>query len=355
MIRNPTPGNISLLTSLALALLVSGVVYAVNPEFNDVIISFAVVLVSSFILFFLAIEVFIYRKIKLIYKTIHRLKTQRHLTDALRETSLKHNPIDDVNEEVVNWAKSQATEIEQLRKLEAFRKEFLGNVSHELKTPIFNIQGYIHTLLDGAIDDPEVNIRFLKKAAKSLDRLSDLVEDLISISQLETGQMKMEMEKFDIHALTLDIFEAMEMRAKEKGVDLVFKEGCDKPFWVYADKYRIRQVLVNLIVNSIKYGKANEGRTLVSFYDMDENLLIEVADNGEGIDAIHLPRLFERFYRVDRHRSRDEGGSGLGLAIVKHIIEAHNQTINVRSKIGVGTTFGFTLRKGSNEKAVAVL
>ena len=253
---------------------------------------------------------------------------------------------------MLEWARSQANEIEQLRKLEAFRKEFLGNVSHELKTPIFNIQGYIHTLLDGAIDDPEVNIRFLKKAGKSLDRLSDLVEDLISISQLETGQLKMEMEKFDIHALCVDIYEALEMRAGEKGIELTFKEGCDKPFWVYADKARIRQVLVNLIVNSVKYGKQG-GRTLISFYDMDENILIEVADNGEGIEAVHLPRLFERFYRVDRHRSREEGGSGLGLAIVKHIIEAHNQTINARSKVGSGTTFGFTLRKAGNEKSAA--
>lgn len=352
MIRNPTPGNISLFTSLLLALLVSGVVYLVNPDISDVFISFAVVLVSSFVFFFLAIEIFIYRKIKLIYKTIHRLKTQRHLGDALRETSLRHNPIDEVNEEVLSWAKSQRSEIEELRKLELFRKEFLGNVSHELKTPIFNLQGYIHTLIDGAIDDPEVNMRFLKKAAKSLDRLSDLVEDLISISQLETGQLKMEMEKFDIHALTLDIFDALEMRANEKNVKLNFKEGCNKPFWVFADKNRIRQVLVNLIVNSIKYGK-QDGITLVSFYDMDEHILTEVADNGEGIEAQHIPRLFERFYRVDRHRSRDEGGSGLGLAIVKHILEAHNQTINARSKIGDGTTFGFTLRKAGTEKHIS--
>ncbi|HYG15545.1 MAG TPA: ATP-binding protein [Bacteroidia bacterium] len=349
MIRNPTPGKISLFTSLILALLVSSVLYLFTGEIGDLYIAFPLLFVISFILFYLAIEIFIYRKIKLIYKTIHRLKTQRHLSDALLKPVLGHNPIEDVNQEVLDWAASQRTEIEQLRKLELFRKEFLGNVSHELKTPIFNIQGYIHTLLDGAIDDPDVNIRFLKKAAKSLDRLSDLVEDLISISQLETGQLKMEMEKFDIHALTSDIFESLEMRAREKGVTLIFKEGCDKPFWVFADKYRIRQVLVNLIVNSIKYGRT-DGRALVSFYDMDENILIEVADNGEGIEEQRLTRLFERFYRVDKHRSRDEGGSGLGLAIVKHIIEAHSQTINVRSRIGMGTTFGFTLRKASAEK-----
>jgi len=352
MIRNPTPSNISLLTSLVLALLVSGVVYLVNPDINDAFIAFGVVAVAAFTLFYFAIEIFIYRKIKLIYKTIHKLKTERHLSNAFRQSSFSfnHNPIEEVNQEVLDWTNSQANEIEQLRRLETFRKEFLGNVSHELKTPIFNIQGYIHTLLDGAIDDPEVNIRFLKKAGKSLDRLSDLVEDLISISQLETGQMKMEIEKFDIHALTLDILEALEMRAEEKSIKFIFKEGCDKPFWVLADKNRIRQVLVNLVVNSVKYGRLN-GKTIISFYDMDENILTEVADNGEGIEADHIPRLFERFYRVDRHRSREEGGSGLGLAIVKHIIEAHNQTINARSKMGAGTTFGFTLRKASSDKS----
>jgi two-component system phosphate regulon sensor histidine kinase PhoR len=254
------------------------------------------------------------------------------------------DPINEMEKEVRGWAEDESKEIEQLRTMERYRKEFLGNVSHELKTPIFNIQGYINTLLDGAIDDPEVTIRFLKKAAKSTDRIASLVEDLESISQLESGFLTMELEEFDINELIHDVFESLSMRAAEKNARIDFKEGCDVPFIVEADKDRIRQVITNLLVNSIKYGKEN-GYTLIGLYDMDENVLIEVTDNGIGIEEEHLPRLFERFYRVDKSRSRDAGGTGLGLAIVKHIIEAHNQTINVRSTKGIGTTFGFTLKK----------
>ena len=351
MIRNPTPRSIALYTAIAVALLVGGFSIFFNRDWLDGILLFAATGIVSFFFFYYALEIFIYRKIKLIYKNIHRLKTTRYKSSVFNKTGMSGDPISEVNQEVILWAKDQRAEIEELKKLENFRKEFLGNVSHELKTPIFNIQGYIHTLLDGAIDDPEVNIHFLKKAAKSVDRLCDLVEDLINISQLETGQLKMEMEKFDIHALAKDIFESLEMKAQERNIELSFKEGCDQPFWVYADKYRIRQVLVNLIVNSVKYGKDN-GHTFCAFYDMDENILVEISDNGEGIEERHLPRLFERFYRVDKSRSREAGGNGLGLAIVKHIIEAHEQTINVRSKVGHGTTFGFTLKKAVAEKMV---
>jgi two-component system phosphate regulon sensor histidine kinase PhoR len=253
-----------------------------------------------------------------------------------------------MNKEVISWARDQKQQMEDLKRLADFRKEFLGNVSHELKTPIFNIQGYIHTLIDGAIDDPDVNVRFLRKAAKSADRLSDLVADLLAISQLESGELVMEMERFDMNALVKDVYEQLEVRAKERGISLIIKEGCNKPFWVFGDRYRIRQVILNLVNNSIKYGK-ELGTTTAAFYDMDENILIEIGDNGEGISQDHLPRIFERFYRVDRSRTRESGagGTGLGLAIVKHIIEAHQQTINVRSTIGQGTTFGFTLKKGS--------
>jgi two-component system phosphate regulon sensor histidine kinase PhoR len=250
-----------------------------------------------------------------------------------------------MNKEVISWARDQKEAIDELKRLAEFRKEFLGNVSHELKTPIFNIQGYIHTLIDGALEDPEVNIRFLKKAAKSADRLSDLVADLLAISQLESGELNMEFERFDINSLLKDVYEQLEVRAKERGISLLIKEGCNKPFYVFADRYRIRQVLVNLVGNAIKYGK-EMGTANAAFYDMDENILIEIADNGDGIEQEHLPRIFERFYRVDKSRARESGpgGTGLGLAIVKHIIEAHNQTINVRSTIGHGTTFGFTLK-----------
>jgi two-component system phosphate regulon sensor histidine kinase PhoR len=299
----------------------------------------------SFFLYFYSLEYFIYRKIKLIYKTIHSLKTQRY--DAvLKNFDWDKDPIVEMNKEVIKWARDNRMEIDQLKRLADFRKEFLGNVSHELKTPIFNIQGYLHTLLDGAMADPEVNIRFLQRAAKSAERLSDLVADLLAISQLESGELEMEIERFDINSLVKDVYEQLEEKAKRRHIALLIKDGCNRPFYVQADRYRIRQVLVNLVTNAIKYGKES-GTITAAYYDMDENLLIEIADNGEGIAQEHLPRIFERFYRVSKSRARDNetGGTGLGLAIVKHIIEAHNQTVNVRSTEGAGTTFGFTLTK----------
>lgn len=348
MIRNPKPVIIALIIAAVLAVFVGVSTFIIDGfRPTQALVSAGITLLFSFVLFFYSLEFFIYRKIKLIYKTIHSLKTQKY--DArISNFDWKTDPIANMNKEVINWAKDQREQMEELKRLAEFRKEFLGNVSHELKTPIFNIQGYIHTLIDGALDDPEVNIRFLKKAAKSADRLSDLVADLLAISQLEAGDLQMEPERFDINAMVKDVYEQLEVRAKERGISLLIKEGCNKPFWVYADKYRIRQVIVNLVGNAIKYGK-EYGTATASYYDMDENILIEIADNGDGIEQEHLPRIFERFYRVDKSRSRESGpgGTGLGLAIVKHIIEAHHQTINVRSAIGEGTTFGFTLKKAS--------
>lgn len=343
MIRNPKPLDIAFMISLLLSLILGVVSYFIGEWglLNSVII-FALCFGLSFFLFFYAIEFFIYRKIKLIYKTIHSMKTNKY--DAvLSNYSWNRDPIAEMNKEVIQWASDNKTEMEELKQLADFRKEFLGNVSHELKTPIFNIQGYIHTLLDGALNDPEVNTRFLEKAAKSADRLCDLVDDLLAISQLESGELTMEPERFDINFLVKEVYDQFQNRR----VNLTIKEGCDQPFFVLADKQRIQQVLVNLISNSIKYGKEG-GTTTAAFYDMDENILIEIADNGPGIEQEHLGRIFERFYRIDKSRSREnaEGGTGLGLAIVKHIIEAHYQTINVRSKVGLGTTFGFTLQKG---------
>ncbi len=347
MIRNPKPLYITLFIAAVLSFLIASLNYIMIGDLKQSLIILLVTFVAGFLLFFYSIEYFIYRKIKLIYKTIHSLKTQKY--DAqLSKYSLLNDPISKMNKEVISWARDQKQQMEELKRLADFRKEFLGNVSHELKTPIFNIQGYIHTLIDGAIDDPEVNIRFLQKAAKSADRLSDLVADLLAISQLESGELVMEMERFDMNALVKDVYEQLEVRAKERGISLIIKEGCNKPFWVYGDRYRIRQVVLNLVNNSIKYGK-EFGTTTAAYYDMDENILVEIGDNGEGISQEHLPRIFERFYRVDKSRARESGagGTGLGLAIVKHIIEAHQQTINVRSTIGQGTTFGFTLKKGS--------
>jgi two-component system phosphate regulon sensor histidine kinase PhoR len=346
MIRNPKPITIALVISVILSLFVGIFTFILeNFDWKPAIIATSTTLLFSIFLFFYTIEYFIYKKIKLIYKTIHSLKTQKY--DAkMSNFDWWNDPITNMNREVINWAKDQKEQLDQLKKLADFRKEFLGNVSHELKTPIFNIQGYLHTLIDGAIDDPQVNLRFLQKAVKSADRLSDLVADLLAISQLESGELVMEIDRFDVNALLKDVYEQLEVRAKDRGISLVIKEGCNIPFWVQGDKYRIRQVLVNLVLNAIKYGKDN-GAAIAAYYDMDEHVLIEIADNGEGIPQEHLHRIFERFYRVDKSRARENGpgGTGLGLAIVKHIIEAHGQTINVRSTIGNGTTFGFTLSK----------
>lgn len=342
MNKNPTPNSIAFYTSLLLTLLVGLASYLLFFKIWLTFLLLIFVFLFSYFLFRYAIEIFIYRKIKLVYKNIHSLKV-RKLDPRMSDMNML-DPINEMEKEVRDWAEDKSSEIEQLRTMERYRKEFLGNVSHELKTPIFNIQGYINTLLDGAWDDHEVLIHFLKKAARSTDRIASLVEDLEAISQLESGFLTMEMEIFDINDLIRDIFDSLDFRAAEKNITLDFKEGCDVPFIVEADKDRIRQVVINLIVNSIKYGK-EDGHTLVGLYDMDENILVEVTDNGIGIEEEHLPRLFERFYRVDKSRSRDEGGTGLGLSIVKHIIEAHDQTINVRSTKGVGTTFAFTLKK----------
>jgi two-component system, OmpR family, phosphate regulon sensor histidine kinase PhoR len=343
MTKNPTPKSIAFYTSILVSLLVGFFTYFLEKNLVVLGSIIAISFFSSYFLFLYSIEIFIYRKIKLVYKNIHNLKI-RKLEPSKNPEITSTDPITEVEKEVRDWADDKSIEIAQLRTMETYRKEFLGNVSHELKTPIFNIQGYISTLLDGAMEDPEVLVHFLKKASKSTDRIATLVEDLEAISQLESGFLTMEMEIFDINDLINDIFDSLDFRASEKNITLDFKEGCDRPFIVEADKDRIRQVVVNLIVNSIKYGREN-GYTLVGLYDMDENILVEVMDNGIGIPEEHLPRLFERFYRVDKSRSREEGGTGLGLSIVKHIIEAHNQTINVRSTPGIGTTFGFTLKK----------
>lgn len=341
--KNPSPKKIALIIAFVVSVIATGVVFISLEKKWEIMLLFAVVFLSAYFLIFLLIENFIYRKIKLIYKNIHSLKSGKENETSLRE-KLGDDALENVSREVMEWEQSKSAEIEQLKQVATYRKEFVANVSHELKTPLFNIQGYIHTLLDGAIDDKEVNRIFLDKAVKNVERLVSLVADLEIISQLETGNFLLEKEVFDINSLTHEVYESLEMKAKQKRISLSIKKGCDVPFYVNADKDKIRQVLVNLIDNSMKYGK-EDGSTVVSFYDMDKNILVEITDDGLGIDEAHLPRLFERFYRADKHRSRELGGTGLGLAIVKHIIEAHEQTISVRSRIGVGTTFGFTLEK----------
>lgn len=298
--------------------------------------------ITSYVVIIYILKNFIYKKIKLIYKTIHQQKA----TSAEKMNFVKDdiNIIEDVEKEVNKWAASQEAEIAKYKSWAAYRRRFIGDISHELKTPIFNIQGYLHSLLDGGLEDERVNKKFLKKAVKNVARLHTIVEDLSAISRLETGELHLEMETFDIKVLVLDIIDDLELKAKENNVDLSLKENGTQKVLVIADRESIHQVLMNLIVNSIKYGKVN-GLTEIVFFDMDENILIEIADDGIGIPQINLPHVFDRFYRVDKSRSRLKGGSGLGLSIVKHIIEAHQQAISVRSTPGVGSTFGFTLEK----------
>jgi two-component system, OmpR family, phosphate regulon sensor histidine kinase PhoR len=314
-------------------------------DINVFLLTNLIILPVSYFFYKYILDKFIYEKIRLIYKTIHDQKSPKKASRSLILN--KNNIIEETRRDVLEWAENKTREIDDLMKLEAYRREFMGNVSHELKTPIFNIQGYILTLLDGGMDDPQINRKYLERSEQSIERMISIVEDLEAISRFEAGELRLKFENFDIVALTRSVMEFIEIKAEKKNIRIALARSYDMPIYVYADKQRIQQVLTNLIVNSIKYGTEN-GRTKISFFDMDENILVEVTDSGVGIPREELPRIFERFYRGDRSRTRKggEGGSGLGLAIVKHIIEAHEQTINVRSTLGVGSTFAFTLKKG---------
>jgi len=348
--KNLSPKALTLITAAIIVVVLSIIYILVSFLFYKeiyllpLLISDISVFLVSFFVYNYIIEKLIYAKIKLIYKTIHTFKTPKGAKN--KDLDLNKDVISSVNQDVLNWAQDRKDEIEELKKLETYRREFLGNVSHELKTPLFNIQGYILTLLDGGLDDATINKEYLLKTEKNIDRMVAIVEDLEAISRFESGELQLEFAKFDLVVLTKEILDFLEIKAKKKNIKIYFRQDYDKPIFVYADKEKIRQVLINLIDNSIKYNNDN-GKTKVSFFDMDENVLIEITDNGIGIEAKDIPRLFERFFRIDKSRSRGQGGSGLGLAIVKHIIEAHNQTINVRSTIGVGSTFAFTLKKAN--------
>ena len=304
------------------------------------------IVVFLFTYFFLkkVIESFIYDKIKIIYKTIHSLK--RSKDEDKNRLNITGDTLEMVNQQVLEWGESKTREIEELQNSAKYRRDFIGNVSHELKTPIFNIQGYVLTLLDGGLEDPTINKEYLLRAEKSINRMIAIVEDLEAISHLESGELKLSITRFDIIGLTREVIEFLEIKSQNKNAQVALAENYEKPLFVKADKERIRQVLINLVENAIKYNfRQSEAHTTISFFDMDENILVEVTDNGVGIAQQDLGRIFERFYRIDKGRSREQGGTGLGLAIVKHVIEAHQQTISVRSWPGVGTTFGFTLKK----------
>lgn len=333
-----------LVISFFIAFAISLVSFVYHQDFITSVIYFSVSIVVSFLALNYVFEKFINERIRTIYKLIHNLKLGKDLKEALGDHS-RSDPITDAEREVRDWAKQKASEIDKLKVQAQFRKEFLSNISHEFKTPLFAIQGYLETLQDGLIDeDPVLAKSFLDKASKNLDRLSYLINDLDEISKLESGRIALNIEKFDIIELIRETIDYLDDKAKANQILLSLKVKNNTPILVKADRKKIQQVLTNLIDNSIKYGKAN-GNTSISTFQLFDQILVEVTDDGLGIDEKDLNRVFERFYRTDKSRSRDVGGSGLGLSIVKHIIEAHQQNVHVRSTQGIGTTFAFTLNK----------
>ena len=329
MIRIKTKEGASLWIALLATLIVAGVFLGVHLRGVHLRgLAVAGVLLGTFCIVEL-VALFIIRKyvaykLKPIYSIV--LSRDVHTNEILSE--LKDKRVENIGEELTAWADTNDKEIARLKEAEQFRKQYLGNVAHELKTPIFNIQGYISTLLDGGLEDELINRKYLERAEKSIDRLINIVNDLDTISKLENSMNKLNLEKFDIVALAKEIAEQAEIEADKKHIRISVKgvENLPSPFWVLADKHYIGQVLVNLIINSIRYGKEG-GQTRIRFRDMLDKILVEVEDNGLGIGKEDLPRIFERFYRTDKGRSREQGGTGLGLAIVKHIIEAHGERI----------------------------
>ncbi|MFA6059581.1 MAG: ATP-binding protein [Taibaiella sp.] len=345
--KNTSPAILSFFTALILAVVITLFTLLLKQPWYIDIIAFGLTFIVAYTIYFYTLQYFIYRKIKLIYKFIYQTKATKR-EEFFYQNILPQKSIDEVRKDVERWAIEKRDEIEILQKNELFRKEFLMNLAHELRTPIFTVQGYVHTLLDGAIDDAAVNRKFLSNATKGIQRLVQLADDLDNISKLESGKIPIVQESFVIQELVKDVYEEMMLKAKEKNIEMLKKKGTETSIMVYADKQKVKQVIVNLVENALKYG--NDGGTITTgFYRMDEGrVYIEVSDDGPGIAEHHLSRIFERFYRADRSRSREIGGTGLGLAIVKHIIEAHGQTVTVRSKVGVGSSFGFTLEKGKS-------
>jgi len=340
--KNLSPKQLSALTASLLALPIAVGIYALTGNRVIGLASLLIIFSGSYALILFTLEKFIYRKIKLIYKLIHQTKATRK-EEVYFKYILPQKSIDEVREDVEKWGEKRNEEIELLKKNEAYRKEFLQNLAHEFKTPIFAIQGYVDTLLNGAMEDAVIRKKFLENAAKNVDRLVNLMNDLDEISTLERGEQLLYKQNFVIQDLTREIYESLSIKTHSKNIRTAIKKGCESPVTVFADKEKIRMVLINLVENATKYGKTG-GSIVASFYKIDEkNVLIEISDDGIGIEEEHLSRIFERFYRTDAARSRDKGGTGLGLAICKHIIEAHGQSIHVRSTPDVGTTIGFTL------------
>ncbi len=332
---------LALLLATSIALVTALFLSLVHGADADVLIVASIISFSaSYLLTFVVLEFLIFREINKIYKMMGKLR-KKELSGIVKEKSGALNPLQNINEEIYSFATLKQKEIDELRKLEAFRKEFIADVSHELKTPIFAAQGFVHTLLDGAVNDKNVRNKFLKKAARSLDGLDALVHDLLTLSQIETGDIKMHFEHIDLYKLSQEVVDQFEEKAEKKKINLQLDNHHTK-IMVYADWQRITQVVTNLVSNAINYTPEGGGVS-VSFDIGKKNVTTFVSDTGEGIPPQHFSRIFERFYRVDKSRSRENGGTGLGLAIVKHILEGHGSRAEVESKLGKGSVFSFKL------------
>jgi len=340
--KNFSPNQLSAFTAIVLSIPIAIGITVLTQNWEIGLISLIIIFIGSYGLIQFMLQRFIYRKIKLIYKLIHQTKATKK-EEMYFKYILPQKSMDDVREDVEAWGERRNREIEMLQKNEEFRKEFLQNLAHEFKTPVFAIQGYVDTLLNGAMEDPEVSRKFLRSTARNADRLVNLMNDLDEISKLESGSVLIYKQNFVIQDLVREVFELLSIKTQPKKIRTNIKKGCEIPMVVFADKEKIKQVLINLVENASKYGKEN-GNIVASMYTTDDrHVLVEISDDGIGIEEEHLPRIFERFYRTDSARSRDKGGTGLGLAICKHIIEAHGETMHVRSTPDVGTTIGFTL------------
>lgn len=340
--KNLSPKQLAALTALLMASLIA---FSILLVFSNVKLSASYFIISFISIYFLMhqiLEYFIYRKIKLIYKLIAQTKASKK-EEAYQKYLLPQKGMDDVRDDVEAWAAQKTKEIQVLQSNEAFRKEFLQNLSHEIKTPVFAIQGYLELLADGALEDPSTSNKFVQQAQSNVQRLVQLLNDVDAITNLEMNKDPIVQQSFIIQDIINEAVNNLSVKWIKKNIQFQFKKGSESPTYVYADKNKIYQVIVNILSNAAKYGKI-DGSIIASVYKMeDQKILIEISDDGIGIAEEHLPRLFERFYRTDDARNRDVGGTGLGLAICKHIIEAHGETIHVRSKLNVGTTLGFTL------------
>ncbi len=331
-----TGAFLSLVDSVPMVGLVVGVVMAFS---------------STFLLSYFIMEFLFFREIQKIYRLLNNISKKETTADS-QAVKKESNPFKRINAEIEEYASSKEQEIENLKTVGKYRREFLADVSHELKTPVFAAQGFIYTLIDGAIDDKSVRYKFLKKAAKSLDGLDRLVSDLITVSQMETGIITMDKEVFDIKGLAYEVRDQMSRKAEKRKASIEIIHDSRTPYFVKADKHRIGQVFNNIVDNAIKYGREEEGRITISFKVIEDQVEVTIEDDGPGIPSEHLNRLFERFYMVDRSRAKTGGkrGSGLGLAIVKHIVEAHDSNVEITSKLGIGTAFSFKLEKGRSRK-----